>query len=59
MYVLMCLQETEAHSGGPTDQDWLDHLTHILQQKVSLLRLSTDYSFQLTFRFLEQLLHQI
>ncbi|XP_030291520.1 centlein [Sparus aurata] len=27
-------QGTEAHSESPRDQDWLDHLNHILQQKI-------------------------
>ncbi len=33
------LQGTGAHSESLSDQEWLDHLNHILQQKVRLTRL--------------------
>lgn len=33
-YSLLCLQGTATRSGSPRDQEWLDQLNHILQQKV-------------------------
>lgn len=34
--LLLCLQETADCSEYPKDQQWLAHVNHILQQKVSL-----------------------
>lgn len=42
-HFLLCLQLIEAHSESARDQEWLDHLYHILQQKVRLN--DTNYSF--------------
>lgn len=33
------LQVTEAQSASARDQDWLDHINHILHQKVGLTHL--------------------
>lgn len=35
-HLLLFLQATEAHSENLGDREWLDHINHILQQKVRL-----------------------
>lgn len=37
VHLLLWLQVTEAHSESGRDQEWLDHINHILQQKVRLI----------------------
>lgn len=44
IHLLLCLQATEAHSDSARDQEWLDRLNHILQQKVRLTYLQVTHS---------------